>query len=75
MESDNNSNVNTRNEDMFDYESKSFDFKYLTSTKLPFNKRVFMPPSADIAVESKMMYAREEINKIMETYRKDRKEV
>ena len=39
-EKDNN---NITNENLFDYESNSFDFKNITETRLPFNKRACMP--------------------------------
>ena len=66
FENNTNSKQDTRSEDVFDSDSKSIDFKYLTATKLPFNKRVYMPPNADVATESKIMFVHEKFNELIE---------
>ena len=52
MENNTKNKQDTSSEDVFDFEIKPFDFKYLTATKHPVNNRVYVHPNADVATES-----------------------
>ena len=62
---ENNNNTDTS---FYDFENKNFNLRNLKATSLPFNKRVMMPPLADNEMESKILYARNKLESIINNY-------
>ena len=55
-------------DDIFDYMEKNIDFSFIKSNKLPFNKRVYMPPYVDETTEARISHARKEIEIIIDQH-------
>ena len=45
-------------EEIFDHEENNFDFSFMNASRLPFNKRVYMPPYADETTEARITHTR-----------------
>ena len=73
IENDNKGKEGIKVTDVIDLDNKIIDFSNIRARDLPFNKRVVMPPYADKVIESKIAYARQKINKIIENHENENK--
>ena len=66
--SDHNIRPNTNKGKWFDHSNKTYDFRKMASTDLPFNSRIYLPGSINEPTEISMQMLKQKLNVIAERY-------
>ena len=64
----NKNNKNMKNNHFYDFETKTFNLEDTRATSVPFNKRIVIPPLANDDFDSKIHFARNKLEQIIEKY-------